>query len=134
MMRDYIDYHYVEPHQLAIHERLLNWANWVRVRRGAYVHPMWRQGRSNSRQWHTPEPRVEVDLIDAQAVEKAVGHLPRGHADSLRWHYVWCTSPAQARRNLGVSNEGLQRLVRDGRQMLINLVGFRQESKKSEHG
>lgn len=122
MRRDDIDFFTVEPHQLAMHERLCNWARYVAVRYTPQQHPMWRQSISNSRQWHVPEPREEVDGLDAMRVEKVVGKLPVPHREALRWCYVWRTGPGKARRNLGVTNEGLKLLVRDGRQMLINLL------------
>jgi len=120
MIRDYIDFHAVEPHQLAMHDRLLNWARYVRVRRVMWQAPIWRLGRSGSRQWHSPEPREEVDILDGHALEKAVGALPEKHREAIRWSYVWRTTPAHARRALGVTSDTLCRLVTDGRAMLIN--------------
>jgi hypothetical protein len=118
--RDYIDFHAVPDSQLAMHDRLLNWARWVRVSAPFWQAPIWRLGKSNSRQWHNPELREETDILDGQAMEKAVFALPDKHRDAVRWHYVHRTSPTQARKHLGVTNEGLQRLVIDGRSMLIN--------------
>ena len=120
MKNDYIDFHAVEPHHIPIHNRLLNWNRWVRVSVPLGQAPIWRLGKSNSRQWHPPEARVEVDTLDGHAMEKAVGALPDKHRDAIRWCYVWQTSPMKARRHLGVTNEGLQRLVVDGRTMLTN--------------
>lgn len=116
----YIDFHIVPEHQLPMHERLLNWARWVRVAHPRWQSPIWRLGKSNSRQWHTPEVREETDILDAQRMEKAVGRLPEKHRAAVRWHYVFRTTPIQARRMLGVTNEGLQRLVIDGRTILGN--------------
>ena len=115
-----VDFFRVEDHQQEIHARLLNWARWVSVRPGTHQHPMWRQGKSNTRQWHQPEPRESVDLIDGMRIEKAVSQLPDKHRESLRWWYVWKTSPNRAMRNLGVNADGLSLLVRTGRQMLLN--------------
>lgn len=123
MKRDNIDFFVVEPHQADIHERLCNWARWVSVRPVPGQHPMWRQSRSNSRQWHQPEPRHEVNTLDAALIEKAVGALPVAHREAIRWQYVWRNGPAKVRRKLGVTDAGLQKLVRDGRQMLMNRAG-----------
>jgi DNA-directed RNA polymerase specialized sigma24 family protein len=120
MQRDYIDFHYVEPEQLGIHGRLLNWARYVRVQAPHWQAPIWRLGKSNSRQWHSPEAREDTDILDGHAMEKAVAALPEAHRDAIRWCYVWRTTPAQARRRLGVTSQGLQRLVCDGRTMLTN--------------
>ena len=115
-----IDFFLVESHQLPIHDRLLNWARYVEVRHPSWQSPMWRQGKSNSRQWHSPIVNDTVDQLDGLKIERAVGLLPIPHREALRWNYVWRTGPAKPRRALGVTNEGLMKLVRDARQMLIN--------------
>lgn len=120
MQREYIDFHYVEPEQLPMHDRLLNWERWVRVTVPGWQASIWRMGKSNTRQWHEPEMREETDILDAQAMEKAITALPDKHRAAIRWHYVYRTTPTQARKRLGVTNEGLQRLVADGRTMLQN--------------
>ena len=120
MRRDNIDFFIVEPHHLAIHERLCNWARYVAVRFTPAQHPMWRQGRSNARQWHAPVLTDPVDSLDAQAVEKAISALPVAQRDSLRWFYVFGTHPERVCRKLGLSRAGLLQAVRDGRQMLMN--------------
>ncbi|MEJ7932565.1 hypothetical protein WG922_21525 [Ramlibacter sp. AN1015] len=117
---DFIDFHYVEPQQLAMHDRLLNWARYVRVKPILWQAPIWRLGKSKGRQWHEPTIAEPTDTLDGHAIEKAVAALPELHREAIRWHYVWRTTPAHARRVLGVTNEGLQRLVVDGRSMLTN--------------
>lgn len=116
------DFHHIEPHQLAIHDRLVNWAMWVQVRPHSIVQPMWRQYRSNAWQWHPKEYRPSCDTLDAAAMEKIVATLPPDHAFALRWYYVWRMTIGDARRAIGVSSEGLKRYLRDGRQMVINLT------------
>src|SRR5205085_5329088 len=107
--------------QLAIHGRLENWSRWVSVKRGSgKQHPMWANALSNARQWHEPDIRDSTDLLDAQAMEKAVAQLPEKHKDAIRWHYVFRGGPLHMARKLGVSKDGLMELVRNGRQMLIN--------------
>ena len=117
------DYARVEPHQIEIHERLRNWARWVMSRHGNSVNPMFRNYRSHAWQWHTPEIRETCDVIDAQALEKLVGTLPIKHREAVRWAYVWRYQPHTRCKELGLSPEGLYRHLRDGRQMLINLLG-----------
>lgn len=116
-----VDFHHVEEHQRAIDARLLNWAAWVRPRAQSWCSPMFRQAQSNSRQWHAPEPKAALDLIGAQAMEKAVSKLPEKHRDAIRWHYVYNSAPHKMCRHLGVSLDGLAQLVRDARQMLMNM-------------
>lgn len=120
MQRDYIDFHIVPDGQLAMHDRLLNWSRWVRVNAPRWQAPIWRLGKSSARQWSEPPIADAVDTLDGHAVEKAVAALPAPHRDAIRWHYVFRTTPSHARRVLGVTNEGLQRLVVDGRSMLSN--------------
>ena len=121
MKRDFIDFFAVPDQQLDIHERLCNWAYYVSTRRlGWPVHPMWRKGRSNGRQWHAPAPQVVVDELDGHELEKAVRALPEPHKIAIRWSYVWKTPPAHARRVLKVPNDALAKLVSDGRLMLRN--------------
>lgn len=121
MKRDLLDFFLVEPHQLAMHARLENWARAVEVwRLGGRQHPMWAKSQSNSRQWHEPELREPTDTLDGHKIEKAVAALPIPHRDSLRWNYVIRSGPLHAARKLGVTKDALFVLVRDGRQMLIN--------------
>lgn len=122
MKREPIDFFLVPDNQLDMHARLLNWAMWVSVSGGRFSaqSPMWRQGKSNGRQWHVPELRAEPDQSDGIKIERAVGLLPSPHAEALRWWYVRRYGPSKARRLLGTTSEGLFMLVKDGRTMLIN--------------
>jgi hypothetical protein len=120
MRRDLPDFFLIAESQQAIHMRLENWARYVAVRHPNWISPMWKQGKSNGRQWHAPEVKAEVDTLDGHALEKAVSGLPWAHRDSLRWFYVHKTNPHWPRKALGVTDGGLQDLVKAGRQMLIN--------------
>lgn len=126
MKREDIDMHSVPEHQRAIHERLVNWARWVEVRPHYAMSPMFKiMGyRSNSRQWHAPEIRPMVDLLDALAVEKTMRHLPEKNRAALQWHYLYpFILPWRACRFLGVSQEGLRQLVVNARKMVDNNLG-----------
>ena len=107
MKRDFIDLHYIEPHQVAIHERLLNWERYVSVGKGRSQAPIWRLGKSNTRQWHVPEMRQETDSLDGMRLEKAISQMPEPYRGVLRWYYVWRTEPSKARRQFGLTMEGL---------------------------
>lgn len=119
-MKDVIDFNRVPPEQIAIHERLVNWARWCRPSWGSAVHPMWRKSGS-ARHWdiapHIPMP---VNTLDAVVVEKAIYHLPEKHREAVRWWYVYRRDPVAMARNLGVSKQGLADLVDVGRTMLKN--------------
>ena len=115
------DFNRVEPHQVQIHERLRNWSRWVSVRPHSRIHPMFAKYRP-AQHWDAKEMRDSCDLLDAQAIEKVVGGLPPDHAFALRWHYVYSFPVGEARRMVGTNSDGLYRYLRDGRQMVINLV------------
>jgi DNA-directed RNA polymerase specialized sigma24 family protein len=120
LKRDYVDFFLVPDNQLEMHARLLNWARYVTPGWSASQHPMWRQGKSNSRQWHSPVVREDVDQLDGFKIERAVGLLPIPHREAIRWHYVHRSGPMKIRRQLGVTAEGLMKLVNDARAMLRN--------------
>lgn len=121
---DAIDYFIVPDRQVAIHERLNDWARWVRVRpTGWQVAPMFRQYRSKAWQWEAPELRVSVNVPEAIAMEKAVSLLPEKHREAIRWAYVWQSGPVAMARRLAVTKEGLLDLIQSARSMLINRSG-----------
>ena len=121
MKREPIDYFTVYAEHEAIHARLENWAQCVRVGRfRTKPHPMWANSRSNARQWHAPEPRPTMDPLDGQRMEKAVYTLPEPNREAIRWSYVYQTGPVKACRALGVTAEGLAELVHQGRDMLVS--------------
>ena len=119
-----VDYNYIAAHHEAIHARLVNWERWVRVRpNGWFTHPMWRSALT-SRQWDvSPHIGTPVDTLDAALMEKAVYALPDKHREAVRWWYVYRRDPVAMARNLGVSKQGLQELVTEGRTMLKNRIG-----------
>ena len=122
-MRETVDFHYVPPHQTAIHERLRNWSRWVRVRpHGWQTHPMWRKALT-SRQWDTdPHIHVECDTLDALLIERTVSKLPEQHRGAIRWYYVSGHNPQGMARSVGASCSGLLELVCTGRTMVGNVA------------
>lgn len=122
LMRVKVDFHHVEEHQHAIDKRLHNWSRWVKPHRPSWVSPMFRMYRSHAWQWHAPEHRETCDVLDAQAIEKLVCKLPEKHRQAVRWHYVFPCEPFRMARELGVTEQALFQLVRDGRQMLMNRI------------
>jgi hypothetical protein len=117
-----VDFHAVEAHQRDIDRRLQNWGRWCNGTTAPMTSPMFRMT--------PPPPRVRgdlayqsstpVDAMDAAKVAKAVAALPQAHRSAINWSYVKPVSPKRACQVIGTSMEGLQWLVRDGRQMLIN--------------
>ena len=119
-----VDYNHVKPEHEAVHERLSNWARWVRVRpHGWQTAPMFRMYQSRARQWEAPVIQNPVDTLDAVVVEKAVSTLPEKHRAAVRWSYVHSGNPVAMARALAVSKQGLADLVEAGRTMLQNRTG-----------
>lgn len=122
MRRDDIDFFHVEQHQLAIHERLLNWGRWCNGSGGPATSAMFRlyitpaRGRSGDGVTYG----MPVDTGDASKIARAVVALPEGHRAAINWHYVKPVSPRRAAAVIGTTLTGLALLVRDGRQMLMN--------------
>lgn len=114
----FVDFFAVEPHQRGMHKRLENWAQWCFSRGGNSASPMFRLYRT-AEHW-SRETGIPVDVHDAAKVAKGVAMLPEPHREALQWNYVTGGSPTKARKKLGVTGEGLMRLIRDGRQMMIN--------------
>ena len=120
-VQEAVDYSHVKPEHEAVHERLSNWARWVKVRpHGWQTAPMFRMYQSKARQWHAPVIQTPVDTIDAALIEKAVYALPDKHRDAIRWWYVHAGNPVAMARTLAVSKQGLADLVDAGRTMLQN--------------
>ena len=120
-VQEIVDYTHVQAHHEAIHERLMNWERWVRVRpHGWQTAPMFRMHQSKARQWEAPVIQNPVDTLDAVVVEKAVSALPEKHRAAVRWSYVHAGNPVAMARALAVSKQGLADLVDSGRTMLQN--------------
>ena len=123
-VQETVDYCHIPAHHEAIHERLMNWERWVRVRpQGWFTHPMFRMYQSKARQWEAPVIQNPVNTIDAALIEKAVYALPDKHREAVRWWYVYRRDPVAMARRLGVSKQGLADLVDAGRTMLQNRIG-----------
>jgi len=122
-VQETVDYCHVKPEHDAIHQRLENWARWVRVRpHGWATHPMWRKALT-SKQWEvSPAVPVTVNTLDAADMEKAVSALPVKHREAVRWSYVYGRDPLAMARTLAVSKQGLADLVDSGRTMLKNRI------------
>jgi len=115
-----LDLHHIDSAHEAVHQRLINWARYVRVTGGGFIQPMWKQGKS-SRQWdESPHINIEVDTLDGHIIEQAVYKLPPNHRSVIRWWYCFNTPEHKVRRELACTHAGLALLVREGRGMLLN--------------
>ena len=112
---------HIDPAHEAIHQRLVNWARWVRPNGFCHdVHPMFRKALT-SRQWDTdPYIHVACDTIDAQRLEKIVVSLPTKHKIVLKWYYVAPIDYRKVCRKLAMNLDGLTLLLKDARTMVKN--------------
>lgn len=120
-IRQFVDFNYVEPAHLEIDAWLVNWARWSMNRGSSGASPMFRQYRStDANQVHGSVAADAVDVIAAQAAQKAVSHLPSRNRIAISWCYIKRNNPREAAHSLGESLQGLALLIRNGRQMLVN--------------
>lgn len=119
-MREYVDFHHIDPHHGGIHDRLINWARWCYGTGGRFEVGAMFVGVKSTDQWEASHQAIPVDQLDGLHIEKAVRFLPDDHRDAVRWSYVYRTPPAHACRSLGCTAAALATLVKRGRQMLIN--------------
>lgn len=119
--RDYIDFHAVKPEHSEMHERLNNWARWVRNSQSSWTaHPMWRHLKEKEALERRAIRSIPVDSLDGHLMERAVAALPEKHKKAIRWSYVFRGNPMGAARSLAVTKDRLAELVNDGRSMLVN--------------
>lgn len=114
-----IDFFYVEPSHQDIDKRLTNWGKFCFSSGGSGLNPMFRWVKP-SQQWDAIDMVVPIDRSDAIKIAKGVAALPEPHALALNWCYVYKTSPKKGCQMVKTSLSGLERLIRDGRTMLIN--------------
>lgn len=129
---DWIDFHTVRAEHAELHRRLENWARWVIPRSPYWISPMFKLAISKARARQGGPVRDHTDPIDAMRIEKAVAALPAMQRAAIRWSYVYKTSPASARRELGVTYEGLFELLLDARAMLKNTIDCKKVLDKPE--
>jgi DNA-directed RNA polymerase specialized sigma24 family protein len=124
--KQYIDYNHIPEGQEEMHARLSNWARWIRSGSREWAcHPMWKpcivkEEEMLLRNNREIKPKEPIMIDDAVAIERAVAALPDKHRKAIRWNYVFQHNPLAACKAIAVSKEELARLVKDGRQMLIN--------------
>lgn len=129
---DWIDFHAVPADHADLHRLLENWARWVIPRSPYWISPMFKLALSRALARQGGPVRDHTDPIDAMRVEKAVAALPDKYRAAIRWSYVYKTSPASARRELGVTYDGLFELLHAARTMLKNTIECKKVLDKPE--
>ena len=119
-----VDFSRVHARHKDIDVRLAHWAYWVTQRSSAWrVHPMFAQYRSHAWQWEAPEFQSTGTPGDNQALETLVSALPEKHRTAIRRVYAFPFVPVSVvRRHLGLTREGLSRMLDDSRDMLLNRI------------
>ena len=117
-----IDFNHIHPDHHAIHDRLENMGPWSRkkVKQGGItMSPIWKLGKSNGRQWHTPEYTKSPDAKDAMIVQAGIKELPLTHRLAIGWYY--CTRDLEPKRQavkLRISESELCDVIHSARQRL----------------
>lgn len=118
-----VDFNHVPTNQIAIHDRLVNWAKWARGSRGSNVHPMFRQYRNDY--WEPAPPQSSADVLDAVKIQKVMKDIPEKQRIAVQWCYIARSNPTKAAKDLATSKSGLMELINDGRTMISNRVDVR---------
>lgn len=118
--RQHIDFHLVHDHHQEIHARLLNWARWANGRPVRHTAPMFRMYQSAAKVRSDREAPIQINKLDAMAMQKGVSSLPLAHMWATNWCYLKPVNPGKACRELGTTMGGLAQLLHDARQMLVN--------------
>lgn len=119
MKRDAIDFQYIPENQVAMHDRLENWARSIFSSAGNSASPMFRLYRTTD-QFHPPHASMPYDAHDALKIARGVLDLPTDHRRATNWYYCKPGNPAKAARDIGCTLAALAQLAIDSRSMLIN--------------
>ena len=117
-MKDVIDFNRVPPEQIAIHERLVNWARWCRPSFVSSVHPMFRQAISAARAREEVGTAPPVNELDARVIQAAYAALQGRERRAIAWCYVTRGAVTGAMRQCGTDKRGLLELVNQAREKI----------------
>jgi DNA-directed RNA polymerase specialized sigma24 family protein len=120
MRRDDIDFHYVPEEHIRIHERLLNWAKWLRPGWVPGVAPGFELYQSPAYAKEDASCGQGVDGGDACRVHSVVQTLPVRQRATLTWCYCRPVNPRSMAKSLDVTMVELSDLLMDARQRLID--------------
>ena len=116
--------------EIEVHEALLNWAEWCRVRRRPWrclsVEGRYRPAAGNvyEPQSTRPPPKAS-DPLAAEEVNGALLAVPEQHRQALHWRYHLRAPDRVIARALAIRPGGYGRFMRDARLMLRNVLLFR---------
>jgi DNA-directed RNA polymerase specialized sigma24 family protein len=121
MKKTVVDFEKIEPHQLAMHDRLRNWSRWVSVAPAKEVSAMFKLYEA-PQHWEPKAFRETCDVLDAQHIENLIRTLPVVHSGPLRWFYVYQTKASKACSSMRFSRDTLHRHLYDARQAMMTLL------------
>lgn len=104
-------------------KRLANWVRWCRSN-PARAHCMSIEHRYKAPPcWEAPEPRFEVDILDAVLIEKAVIGLPAMYKAALKYGYVmpWVDYWVQIKR-IGCKSNDYETTIHKAMVMVFNRI------------
>lgn len=113
----------LEVENEALTARLRNWAMWCRSNpTRAHCFSIEHRYRPPA-QWEAPDPRIEIDILDAAAVEKCVIGLPGQYRLALKYAYVlpWTPFFIQVRK-IGCHRTKYDETVRRAEVMILNVL------------
>jgi hypothetical protein len=116
-----VDIHHIPSYQQLIHERLENWSRWGTTSYASRIQPMFKQAKSNWRQWHEPDIKPLVDSIDAIKVEKLVNSLQQTERAVIIWYYLDKSPARRMERRFQVTKERLCEIVINARNHLLTI-------------
>lgn len=106
-----------------IQDRLENWARWARVR-PHYSSCKSLEGRYKAPPtWHPPEPKINVDTLDAAVIEKALVNpsFPKKARELIKYSYLYPQiNHMKMCRKLGIKNNDIDGELRMAILMLEN--------------
>lgn len=116
-----------------IQNRLENWARWARVR-PHYAKCRSLEGKYKAPPtWHPPEPRIEVDTLDAVVIEKALVQpsFPKKSREIIKYAYLYSgIHPMKICRKLGIKNGDIDAELRTAIMMLENRLNIKENCAK----
>ena len=113
--------------------RLINWARWAKVR-PHYATCRSLEGKYKAPPtWHPPEPRIEVDTLDAVVIEKALTNptFPKKSREIIKYSYLTpFIHPMKISRKLGIKNGDIESELRYAINMLENRLNKKENCAK----
>ena len=122
LSRRSVDFAFIRPEHMAVHERLANWSRWCRSGAAQHgTHPMFNQYRS-AEHWDDASATLPIDTQDAAKAEQQVAKLIKPQCASIRWWYVFFwVHPKKVAAAQNVNQQTLSELIHAARDVLAHI-------------